>query len=198
MSQIITGSIIGLTNHVIDTTFLICTYHFCAQLEILHNELMAFDYNDHSVGRSYLVSLIQRHQAEIRSAEPLQSMFSQISLQQILFSCIMICVTGFKLIVSLNNQDAEVAMYLVCLVLTLLQTLCYCEPGNQLIVQSAWVKMDKNIIKILIFMIQRSQKPLAITAGSIYELSLQNFMQIVKASMSGLSMLQAVYNRKEN
>ncbi|XP_058790808.1 odorant receptor 13a-like isoform X2 [Phymastichus coffea] len=187
MSQILTGSIIGLATHVTDTTFLICTYHFCAQLQILHNDFMDLDYDDHLVGRSYLISLIKRHQAEIRSAEALQSMFSQSSLQQILLSCLMICVNGFKLIVSLSNQDADVVMYLVCLVLTLLQILCYCEPGNELIVQSqsldeaiyqsAWIKMDKNSIKNLSFIIQRSQKPVAITAGSIYELSLQNFMQ---------------------
>ncbi|XP_058790810.1 uncharacterized protein LOC131664008 isoform X3 [Phymastichus coffea] len=188
-----------------DVVYLVC---YMSQLQILHNDFMDLDYDDHLVGRSYLISLIKRHQAEIRSAEALQSMFSQSSLQQILLSCLMICVNGFKLIVSLSNQDADVVMYLVCLVLTLLQILCYCEPGNELIVQSqsldeaiyqsAWIKMDKNSIKNLSFIIQRSQKPVAITAGSIYELSLQNFMQIVKASMSGLSMLQAVYHRRDN
>ncbi|OXU17100.1 hypothetical protein TSAR_015328 [Trichomalopsis sarcophagae] len=186
LSQLMSGSVTAVANFATDAIFLVCVYHFCAQLRILQTDLIKlgaprFD------SREALAQLIRRHQKEIRNVRALQSLFSISSLQQLFLSCLMICLNGFKLIVSLCNRELDILMYIVCLPVTLFQILFYCQPGNELIVQSQsldeaiqqsyWVNLDRLSKRNLLFVIQRSQKPLAITAGKIYVLSLENFMR---------------------
>ncbi|XP_014219934.1 odorant receptor Or2-like [Copidosoma floridanum] len=207
LGQIVTGLIVSVANYATDSIFLVCVYHFCGQLRILKNDLEGLGRGGDSLSaKDKLTALIRRHQMEIRNARALQAIFSGSSLQQLLVSCLLLCANGFKLIVSLSNRDIEQLMaYVACMPMILYQILFYCQPGNELVVvsqllneaiyQSSWINLEPTLARHLIFMIQRTQKPLAITAGKIYVLSLQNFMRIVKMSMSALSVLQAMYRK---
>ena len=61
----LTGSIVGVANYATDTIFLVCTYHSCAQLRILQQELAELGKPGRQ-GRDEVVRLIRRHQVEIR------------------------------------------------------------------------------------------------------------------------------------
>ncbi|XP_026823995.1 odorant receptor 30a [Ooceraea biroi] len=59
--------------------------------------------------------------------------------------------------------------------------------------ESLWYDIPPDHVKIILFMIMRSQRGLAITAGRITNLSLEAFASIMKASVSYISVLHAMY-----
>ena len=60
----ITGTFISTANFAADTLFLICTYHLCAKLRILHEDLT--DLGDVRGDPALeIINLIRRHQIEI-------------------------------------------------------------------------------------------------------------------------------------
>ncbi|XP_011065043.1 PREDICTED: odorant receptor 30a-like [Acromyrmex echinatior] len=81
-------------------------------------------------------------------------------------------------------------------------TLVICSIGFVFIVsklianatyETLWYNMPLNTEKIIIFIIMRSQKRLTITAGKMIDMSFDTFTNIMKASASYISVLNAIY-----
>lgn len=76
-------------------------------------------------------------------------------------------------------------LYFGYLVVNLFQILLYCWPSNELMeksfgvgnaaYQSLWTNLHNNSSKAVILMILRAQNPLVISAGGMYDMTLQNF-----------------------
>ncbi|KAL7286373.1 hypothetical protein TKK_0019327 [Trichogramma kaykai] len=163
ISQVITGTFCATTNYALDTLFLICSYHMCAQLKILKHDLM--NMSKKNVAQR-LTCLIRRHQREIRNVKKLQKVFSNVGFWQLFVACVITCINIFKM---LNSQALGDAIY-----------------------KSGWLDFQCNYKRDLKFMIHRCQLPLTITAGKIYTLSIANFMEISRISLSALSVLRAI------
>ncbi|KAL7286372.1 hypothetical protein TKK_0019327 [Trichogramma kaykai] len=199
ISQVITGTFCATTNYALDTLFLICSYHMCAQLKILKHDLM--NMSKKNVAQR-LTCLIRRHQREIRNVKKLQKVFSNVGFWQLFVACVITCINIFKMLNSIRNKDPYMVLYLLCLPLFSFQILFYCQPGNKLMLQSqalgdaiyksGWLDFQCNYKRDLKFMIHRCQLPLTITAGKIYTLSIANFMEISRISLSALSVLRAI------
>ncbi|XP_012063168.1 PREDICTED: uncharacterized protein LOC105626478 [Atta cephalotes] len=86
---------------------------------------------------------------------------------QVLWNTLVMCCTGFVIIISKLISNA---MYEVL-----------------------WYNMPSCDSRIILFMILRCQKRLTITAGRFIDLTLEGFTSIVKASVSYISVLNAMY-----
>ncbi|XP_051156417.1 uncharacterized protein LOC127278655 isoform X2 [Leptopilina boulardi] len=187
-----------------DSFIFVAIWHSCAQLSILQMKLLKL--GDASLLTSETIEdIVHSHNSQIRLVLILNQLFSKLCLYQLMTSGFVICFSGFQLIVSLNSEDSDyrgTVLYSGYLVVNLFQILLYCWPSNELMeksfgvghaaYQSLWTNLRHNSSKAVILMILRAQNPLIISAGGMYDMTLQNFTRIVKASMSFLSLLRAM------
>ncbi|KAL0133985.1 hypothetical protein PUN28_001119 [Cardiocondyla obscurior] len=64
---------------------------------------------------------------------------------------------------------------------------------SDVVYESLWYDMVPSDRRILLFIMVRSQKRLTITAGKVFDLTLEGFMSVMKASASYMSVLHAMY-----
>lgn len=118
--KVITGTFCATTNYALDTLFLICSYHMCAQLKILKYDLMRI--RPDNVADLQITRLIRRHQKEIRygawilkslyknficigyfyflrNIEKLQQVFSNLGFWQLFVACVITCINVFKMLI---------------------------------------------------------------------------------------------------
>ncbi|XP_012061506.1 PREDICTED: odorant receptor 47a-like [Atta cephalotes] len=84
-----------------------------------------------------------------------------------------------------------------------LEAFIYCFCGEYLsakskmignaMYNSLWYDFPAKEGRIILFLILRSQKRLTITSGKVVDLSLERFTSVVKASLSYISVLLAMY-----
>ncbi|KAL0134001.1 hypothetical protein PUN28_001125 [Cardiocondyla obscurior] len=148
---------------------------------------------------------IKRHNKIILFAENIEKLFSFIALMQVICNTLVICFLGFFFIISLYNESD--VFVLVKTVLAYLGIMCepfvICLAGEHLsfkskliadaTYESLWYELPSRQNKIIIFMIMRSQRRLAITAGKMMDVSFETFTNIMKASISYISVLNAMY-----
>ncbi|XP_014219935.1 odorant receptor 13a-like [Copidosoma floridanum] len=203
--QVMAGIVVGTGNYAMDSIFFVAMYHSCARLRMLQYDLKRIGDNNTN---ARIAELVRQHQREIRNSQKLKTIFQGSSFQQLLVSCIIICVIGFKLIIALNERSLAFLIYVAFLFVALLQIFLYCRPGEEIICQSTaigsavyqacWCSLDPVSIKKIILIILRSQCPLKMTAGKFFVLSLTNFTKILKTSLSFLSLLRAMYSKSDD
>ncbi|XP_033225850.1 odorant receptor 13a-like [Belonocnema kinseyi] len=169
--QLFIGVGLGISVNIgLDSFCCVAISHICAQLIIFQKELL--ELGKHSkVSQGIIKQIIQKHNHQFRVTQLLNEIFNNISLCQLLLSCVAICTAGFQLIISL-------------------------EVGNAAY-QSLWTNLPTSSCKEIKLLILRSQRPMFITAGKMYILSLSRFIAILKTSMQCLSYLRASYNHKD-
>ncbi|XP_018301852.1 odorant receptor 22c-like [Mycetomoellerius zeteki] len=149
--------------------------------------------------------LIKRHNRVISYSNNIEQLFSFIALMQVVWNTLVICSIGFLLIVSIHNEARgfvlvrTVSAYCVIMV----EAFIICFAGEHLSLKGKlianatyemlWYDMPVNTEKILMFIIMRSQKRLTITAGKMIDMSFETFANIMKASASYISVLNAMY-----
>ncbi|KAL0133977.1 hypothetical protein PUN28_001118 [Cardiocondyla obscurior] len=84
-----------------------------------------------------------------------------------------------------------------------MEVFVYCFAGEFLtaksksigdaIYESLWYNLPPSDSRIVLFMMLRCQKRLTITAGRFIDLTLEGFTSIMKASVSYVSVLNAMY-----
>ncbi|XP_015604269.1 uncharacterized protein LOC107272058 isoform X3 [Cephus cinctus] len=141
-SQVIIGFFCGTGNFTLDSLCLVMVYHACAQLRILQKQIsqLTNDGSDDILIVERVRQLVKLHKKNIENARNLEAVFSGASAQQLLVSCVIICVIGLKLIVSLNDAF-QLIMYVAYMQLVIFQIYLYCSPGDELINQ---VRIKKN------------------------------------------------------
>lgn len=92
----------------------------------------------------------------------------------------------------------------VILATLMIQLFSYSYVGNYLksqmdgigysLYSCSWYGLPTNIAKNIIFVIQKAQVPVYLTAGKFFVINLQTYMSILKTSMSYLSVLRVMIN----
>ncbi|XP_018301870.1 odorant receptor 13a-like [Mycetomoellerius zeteki] len=149
--------------------------------------------------------LIERHNRIISFSKNIEQLFSLIALMQVVWNTLVICSIGFLLIVSMHNEAGVFVLvktlFAYCVIT--IEAFIICFAGEHLSLKSKlianatyetlWYDMPLNTEKIIMFIIMRSQKRLTITAGKMINMSFDTFTNIMKASASYISVLNAVY-----
>lgn len=108
---------------------------------------------------------------------------------------------GFQLILALKLNDVVMGLKsFVILTTIMIQLALYNLIGDyfksqlddvkQCIYQSAWYNFPTTLMRNVIFIIMRTQSPVALQAGHFIEVNLSTYMSIVKTSASYLSVLR--------
>ncbi|XP_070521230.1 odorant receptor 4-like isoform X2 [Cardiocondyla obscurior] len=199
------------TNGVLNCLIITLILHISGQIEILCNAL-----RDISLGKNNqeelilsIKALISKHQKIIVFSGSIEQIFCYIALIQVLSSTLVICCLGFMIVTSINTQDSNtidssgLIKSLIFYMVVTIEAFIFCFCGEYLSAKSKmigdaaynsiWYDFKLNECKLVLFIILRSQRRLTITAGKMMDLSLEGFTSIMKASLSYVSILHAMY-----
>ncbi|XP_011694616.1 PREDICTED: odorant receptor 4-like [Wasmannia auropunctata] len=158
---------------------------------------------------SLIISLILHTSGQIDIlCDALRDISSEKKNQRFAVS-IMKELIGFMIVTSINTQDSDtidssalmkaIVFYMAATVEAFIFCFCgeYLSAKSKMIGDAAynsnWYDFKPNESKLVLFIILRSQRRLTITAGKIMDLSLEGFTSIIKASVSYISILHAMY-----
>nr|XP_033206182.1 uncharacterized protein LOC117166374 [Bombus vancouverensis nearcticus] len=190
-----------------DTLFFGIIFHLCGQVEILRLEFNRLGNKNERTMESFIV-LIKRHIYLLNLAHMLNETISSILVMQLFSSCVLICTTGFQLILDLSIGNIVMTMKgFIVLNAMLVQLFAYSYVGDYLTRQMKgisdsiyfcnWYDISKSMAKDIIYVIMRAQYPVFLKAGNFFIVNMETYMSILKTSMSYLSVLRVMVNIKE-
>ncbi|XP_071644071.1 odorant receptor 22c-like [Temnothorax longispinosus] len=192
---------------ILNGLIFILVLHLSGQIDIICQEFRNISKNT-LVHRSSIHSfgmLIEKHNRILSFSENMEKLFSLFSLLQIFWNTAVVCCLGFVFIISIHNETGVVALVktMFTYLAVAMEVFMICFSGEYLsskgksiaraTYEMPWYDMPSNQSKILIFIMMRSQKRLAITAGKMMDMSCETFTSIMKASISYVSVLYAMY-----
>nr|CAD7596823.1 unnamed protein product [Timema genevievae] len=141
----------------------------------------------------YFVECIQHHQQIIDFVDKLNVLFSPVMLVQFLYSVGIICLLGFQAtLVGIPVESSEHSSFLKFGVLfstALFELLLFCWHGDNLLTQSEvvqkavyglpWYDGSRQLKTLVRISAMRAQKPLKLTAGHFYILSLETYAKVM-------------------
>ncbi|KAG5870808.1 hypothetical protein JTB14_005358 [Gonioctena quinquepunctata] len=101
-----------------------------------------------------------------------------------------------------NVRFVQMMIYFVAM---MTQLVMYCWFGNEIMSSATkdacyefeWFDSDLKTRKFLILIMERSKRPLFLTAGKFSVLSLQSFTSVIRTSYSYFALLQTLYRKYE-
>nr|QJX74303.1 odorant receptor 23 [Ceracris kiangsu] len=150
-----------------------------------------------------LLQCIKHHQRIIRYAESVENVANPVILSQFVVSVLVLCVVLFQTSSELETLTAFVR-FLVYLLELLLQIFIYCWVAHQIFEESEhvgeaaynsdWPDGSASYKAALRLVMRRSQRPITISAGTIYAIDRTTFVSIVNASYSYYAVLRQINN----
>ncbi|XP_046752542.1 uncharacterized protein LOC124415886 isoform X3 [Diprion similis] len=138
--------------------------------------------------RGNLLKCVKRHQEIIEFVQSLNTFFSPLMLAQLMASNVLICLTGFQAILVVGQASGffKFAIYLSG---AFSQLFFWCWFGNEMIHQSTsvaevlWLspwELEKltSISSLITIPLMRAKKPLKLTAGKFYVMSMEAFISV--------------------
>ncbi|XP_026826812.1 odorant receptor 43a-like [Ooceraea biroi] len=185
----------------IDNLLGLLVFHISGQFDILRNRIMHMnDYIDfHDILRSSVIDHIRL----LRAIAIIEDTFNIILLALFIYFGILFACYGF-LIINLIEKENDISVtrfiYQVCILINTFGHMCvYCAVGEILIAQCEqihytvykykWYTLDPRNIKGLLFLMVRSSKPIYLTAGKIFPMTMSTFCSLIKTSASYISVL---------
>ncbi|CAL1687668.1 unnamed protein product [Lasius platythorax] len=185
----------------IDNFLGLLVFHICGQLEILRNRIEHLDkfIDFHDVLRSS----VEDHTRLLRAIAVIEDTFNIMLLILFLYFGILFACYGF-LIMSLIEKGNDISishlMYEVCIAINTFGHMClYCAVGEILVIQCdrihyavynyKWYTLDPRNARGLILLMIRSSKPIYLTAGKVFPMTMATFCNLIKTSASYISVL---------
>ncbi|XP_015183189.1 PREDICTED: odorant receptor 13a-like [Polistes dominula] len=200
------GYCTGGTYTSVDIFVVILVFHVCGQLSNLRQQLQNLCPKNDYEFKIKLAQIVRKHDSLNRFVNTIEKEFNGMLLLQMLGCSIQLCVTCFQTTLVLKDGNTMVFIqmffYGFYLIYILLQIYLYCYIGEKLISESIgivdavyecqWYHFSPNESKSLMFIMLRARIPLHITAGKFCSFSHKLFGNILRTSMSYLSMLHAM------
>uniref|UniRef100_A0A1B0GLS2 Odorant receptor n=1 Tax=Lutzomyia longipalpis TaxID=7200 RepID=A0A1B0GLS2_LUTLO len=166
------------------------------------NNLKQSNDSDENVTKK-LHNVLEYHKLLIEFVEEINQIVTYICLIELVFFVLLLCALLFVLnIVKLLPQIIMSCLYII-LIMTQLFSLYW--NANELWVESLdisqtiyfspWYNMDQKTKMKLLLMMARTQRPLKITAGNIYPLTLQMFQSLLNVSYTYFTVLRRFYKK---
>ncbi|XP_063922995.1 odorant receptor 43a-like [Zophobas morio] len=190
-------------------------YHATGQLKILKYNLQHLDKHlEHNLSKSseqviefhsvykHLESCIEHHKQILWFVDEYEECFSWSIFCQ--FSGSMLCVSFFCIsLILVPFNSVEALTYVVAIFTVTFEILFYCHYGTLLyeenndlinaICMGPWYKYDVKIRKSLLIIMERSKRPLRITAGKVVDVTIRTFVSILKTSYSLIAVFNSYY-----
>ncbi|XP_077261499.1 odorant receptor 82a-like isoform X1 [Temnothorax americanus] len=178
----------------VDGLIFTLVFHVSGQIDIICQEFRNISENIilHKFSVYELGMLIERHNRILSFSENIEKLFSFIALMQIVWNTLVICSLGFVFIISTHTDEVGVFALVknfFSSLGTIIELFIICFVGEYLSYkgksitnasyESLWYNMPLNHSKVIIFIIMRSQKRLAITAGKMMDMSFEAFTSVI-------------------
>ncbi|XP_033231958.1 odorant receptor 67c-like [Belonocnema kinseyi] len=139
----------------------------------------------------------------------LKDTFNPILFAQLFANSVQFCIQGYQLIYYFTDKNSKSVFYDMMYIVMLLSYMIlmfylYCYVAEtlqfeslrlaQTVYNSDWYYLPPQRIRDLLLIIQRSRKPVVITAGNIWVLNSELFAQLLKTSLGYLSVLLTMRN----
>ncbi|XP_034825574.1 putative odorant receptor 92a isoform X1 [Maniola hyperantus] len=145
--------------------------------------------------------IINRHRKLIECVDLLKEAYSESNLLNVVMSSILICFTGFNV---MAIEDLAMAVpFLPFLLMDMLQIFFICYYGDMImrysssisdaIYECQWYRAEAAIVKDLLFLSLRSQKPCKLTALHFSDINFKTFTKILSTSWSYFALLKSMY-----
>ncbi|KAK2583180.1 hypothetical protein KPH14_009200 [Odynerus spinipes] len=204
--QCLQGLVTIYINIIICTLAVIFVMHACSQLEIFINLLESVVVNAESdkENTNFKLAVAVKHHIRVRRfLQKIENTMNPLYFMDIFGCSATIIFLAYCLMMDWNaHQLKNVAPYIISLSSVTFQIFVFCFVGEQLTLQDEKValkscvlewnripyKEAKNVIPIVIL----SNCRMKITAGSIVELSLHTFGQVIKTSVGYCNMMRTI------
>nr|ARN17896.1 odorant receptor 24 [Cephus cinctus] len=170
-----------------DCLLITLVLHLCGQLAVLSHQVRNLTMNPQNFQNEFRV-IVMKHLRLIRISKSLDTAFNQILIQQLVGMSLLLCLAGYNLIaMSDSGQNVHLITFIfyACSVSMLL--FAYCLIGEYLINEiqdafynSTWYNRPPYQLELFLICMVFVQRPLVLTAGKIYSLSLSTFARVSK------------------
>ncbi|XP_048521725.1 odorant receptor 49b [Dendroctonus ponderosae] len=155
----------------------------------------------------YISACVEQHAKIIELVELTEKVFSEIVLIQYLTSIAAICIIGFRMVTVdlVSFPFLLMAAFLLCM---FCQLGIYCWFGNEIILQSLltreacyefdWINADLQVKNMLLIIMERSKRPLHLTAGKFSILSLDSFTSVINSAYTFFAVIQTKYSQSSS
>ncbi|XP_076683171.1 uncharacterized protein LOC143376577 [Andrena cerasifolii] len=212
VGQVVAAYCSSLSYTSVDAFIAMLVLHTCSQFENLRMKLeglMGEKNGSKTMGQvqKELVWIVKRHEHLNWMASKIEEYFNKLLLIQVLLGTIEICFQGFLFLnFAIYNEDGIWNFQLVFFVLfvsfVVVHIYIYCYVGEMLLVQSngmansaynsTWFNVSCQEAKCLLFIMNRSIRPLRLTAGKFSTFSIDMFSTILRTAMGYLSVLLTI------
>ncbi|XP_072751892.1 uncharacterized protein [Anoplolepis gracilipes] len=195
LAQGVTLMVSAIGYSAIDSLFGLLVFHVCGQLENLKSQLM-----DKKVSNfdRVLADAVTEHVRLIRCVKVIESTFTLMLLGLFLYFGILFSLYGFLLVTVITNGlhlSLVRLLYLIIVVTNIFGHMClYCTVGEFLITRCEGVyraacdyrlyKLEPKQARNLILLMLYTSKPLYVTVGKIFPLTMDTFCSSGKNSSS--------------
>ncbi|KAF3054588.1 Odorant receptor 134 [Nylanderia fulva] len=204
VSQAIAIMMAAVSYTGVDNFLGLLVFHICAQLDILKVRIL--NLNDFKNFSAAIAFNVEDHLRLIRSVDVIDNTFNLMLLSLLVYFAMLFCVQGFLLVSMLDGNGGDITFMRLCwlvsiLINTFVHMCVYCVVGEILIAKAegvyyaaysyTWYLLKPNEAKNMLMIMIRSEKPLLITAGRIFPMTLSMFCSLIKTSAGYISVLMA-------
>ncbi|XP_066603977.1 odorant receptor 13a-like [Prorops nasuta] len=216
LGQVIGIYCLSITYSAVDCLVYILTFHVCGQFKTLQRSLMtAIDspkyLKNSEEFKDVLGVVVRKHESLNWFAKSIEDSFNICFLIQILISTLLMCFQYFLVFRAFFHSENlpvnDIVFMIVYIVGNMLFIYIYCYMGELLVVastgltntvlESKWYKLTPNNMKMLMFIVHRSRKPLKLTAGKFSVLSVATYSNVVKTAAGYMSVMLGIESKKE-
>ncbi|KAJ3648714.1 hypothetical protein Zmor_020493 [Zophobas morio] len=188
--QLSSLSFAAYININMDTFIAVFSLYAAAQFDILCDNLKNLQ---PEVFREGLVVCVKHHRAIVNFVKSYNTTFDSIILVQFFTSAASLGITMF-LVVGVPPLSSDFFSFLFYANGVIIEIFIYCWFGNELQIKSGnvfvvafeshWTEASSEAKRDLIFFMLRTQKFLKISALNLFDLTLENFLRILKTAYS--------------
>ncbi|XP_011861764.1 PREDICTED: odorant receptor 10a-like isoform X1 [Vollenhovia emeryi] len=174
----------------IDNFLGLLIFHICGQLDILKNRLTRLD--KYIKTNDMLKSCVIKHSRLIRAIEVIEDTYSIILLALFVYFSILFALCGVRIIALFDEgNDFSLAslVFFVCMVFNIFGHMClYCALGEFLVAKcdemyyaaynNGWYSVDPKLALDLLFVLIRGTKPIYLTAGKMFPITMTTFCNV--------------------
>ncbi|XP_076683141.1 odorant receptor 13a-like [Andrena cerasifolii] len=214
VGQALAGLCAAVPYTSVDAFICMLVLHTCSQFENLRMRLerLMDEENetksvDHTWIQTELVSIVRRHEHLNWVANRIEEYFNVLLLVQVMLCTIEMCFQGFLFFNFVQHTEEgiwnfQLVFFVLFVNFIVVHMYIYCYVGEMLLVQSngmaisaynsSWFNVAPQEAKCLLFIMNRSIRPLRLTAGKFGTFSIEMFSAILRTAMGYLSVLLTV------
>ncbi|XP_071561890.1 odorant receptor 4-like [Temnothorax nylanderi] len=181
-------------------------FHICGQLENFRTRILNLDKFSHF--EEALSSSVQDHIRLIRSIKIIDNTFTLMLLSLLVYFGILFALFGF-LFITITTQGRNLSIvrliYILTAFINIFTHMClYCVIGEFLVIQCdgiyqaiyhyKWYNLKPRQARNLLIIMMLANKPLHLTAGKLFPMTMATFCNLLKTSGGYISVLLAHRN----